>query len=252
MGLRRVLGNGPRRGGLNLFRGPVLVLAALLLVGSAQAAKKQYSYEENPVRLGFNALREGHLPEAKARFQEAVENEVDVYRAHEGLAEILALEGNDTEAEPLFRQALAEAKTASKDGTFPEAHAALGLLLLRAGRVDEGRLEITQAIREDKSSWDVQFAKAILAVHDKKFDEAKEALKAGKDKKGLKDGEDRYHYGMARWFLEQGDLAGAEKEGLLAMTVNSSDPDYVALVADVYSKRGEPGLAIQEIGRAHV
>ncbi|MGQ0722910.1 MAG: tetratricopeptide repeat protein [Candidatus Eiseniibacteriota bacterium] len=203
------------------------------------AAAKEYSYEANPVRLGTSALKEGKLAEAKAHFEEAIANDHELPRARHGLAEVLSRQGNLSTAEPLYRQAL------DGGGTFPEAHAGLGLLLLRAGRIEEARAEIAQALREKDDLWDAHYAKALLLIRDTRLEEAKQVLSKGAKKKGLKDGEDRFHHGMAHWYLVQGNLENAEKEALLATTLNPSEVDYVELLADIYARRGQPGLAIQ-------
>ncbi|HET9887666.1 MAG TPA: tetratricopeptide repeat protein, partial [bacterium] len=214
---------------------------ALLWANPSFAQKKEYSFETNPVRLGLKALDEGKVAEAKAHFEEALANQFEVPNATYGMAEVNVRQGNPAEAEPLYRKALAEAPA----GSLPEAHAGLGLLLLRAGRADEARLEIDTAIKEKDDLWVAQFAKALLAIHDKQFDQAKSLLEKGKKKKGAKEGEDKYHYGLAKLAFEQNDLATAESEALLAMSLNSSESDYLTLVADIYVKRGSPALAIQ-------
>ncbi len=220
------------------------IAAATLLASPSFAAKKDYSYEENPVRLGNKALDDGKVAEAKLHFEEAIANEFEIPGAKAGLAEVYMISGNPTEAEPLFRESITA-------GSTPEAHAGLGLLLLRQGRPEEAKLEIDQALKEKDDLWDAQFANGLLAIHDKRYGDAKSSLDKGKKKKqGIKDGEDKYHYGMGLLQFEQGDLAGAESEALLAMTQNPSDPAYTTLVADIYVKRGSPALAIQTYEKA--
>jgi tetratricopeptide (TPR) repeat protein len=214
---------------------------ALLWTYPSSAQKKEYSFETNPVRLGMKALDEGKVAEAKAHFEEAIANQHEVPQATYGMAEVYVRQGNNTEAEPLYRKALAECSP----GSLPEAHAGLGLLLLRSGRIDEARIEIDQSLKDKDDLWAGQYAKALLAIHDKQYGQAKDLLEKGKKKKGAKEGEDKYHHGMAKLAFEQGDLATAESEALLAMTQNPSNGDYATLVADIYVKRGSPALAIQ-------
>jgi tetratricopeptide (TPR) repeat protein len=216
-----------------------LLAACVLLSAGSAAAKKEYSYEENPVRLGFAALKEGKVADAKAHFQEAIANDHELPRARHGLAEVLSRQGNLSEAEPLYRQALEGASP------FPEAHAGLASLLLRTERVEEARAEVAQALREKDDLWDALYAKGMLLIVDQRFDEAKEVLAKGAKKKGLKDGEDRYHHAMAHWHFAQGNLEAAEKEALAATTLSPSEVDYIQLLADIYARRGQPGLAIQ-------
>ena len=130
--------SGPRShaGASRLVRTIALsALVALVVPWTAShAAKKEYSYETNPVRLGRKALEEGKVSEAKAQFEEAIANEWELPGAKAGLAEVKVLNGNLEDAEPLFRESIAMQST-------PEAHAGLGLLLLRMGRVDEAKIE---------------------------------------------------------------------------------------------------------------
>src|SRR5688572_21473293 len=100
-------------------------------------------------------------------------------------------------------------------------------------------------MKENDDLWVAQYSKALMAIHDKNFPQAKDLLDEGKKKKGTKEGEDKYHYGMAKLAYEQGDMQTAESEALLAMALNPSQGDYATLVADIYVKRGSPALAIQ-------
>ncbi len=223
------------------FRVPALVigLAVLGAAGSVHAQSKTYSYETNPVRLGSKALDEGRLAEAKAQFEEAIANQWEVAQARAGLADTYVRMGNPGEAEPLYRASIAAQPTA-------EGHAGLGILLVQLGRVDEAKQEIDKALGMKGDLWEAQFGKALIAIEEKQYDEARKLLEKGKKKKqGLKDGEDKYHFGMGKLLFAQGDLAGAETEALLAMTMNTTTPAFTTLVADIYVQRGVPALAIQ-------
>ncbi|MGH2570823.1 MAG: tetratricopeptide repeat protein, partial [bacterium] len=221
-----------------------LLALASLCAASGAWGRSEYTYETDPVRLGLGLLREGKVAEAKLRFEEAIANNYEVARAHYGLAEVYVRQGAYAAAETLFRQALNESQK-----PLPEARAALGLLLLRLDRVEEARPEIDRAMREDSELWDAQYAKALLLVREEQFDEAKKLLEKGKKKKGLKEGEDRYHHGVALLLYEQGDVTGSEQAALRARTLNPPQPEYVGLVADIYVGTGQPGLAIQEYRR---
>lgn len=237
--LGRSVASPLRRGAL--VSCPAVVLGFAFVLGSTavNAAKNDYSYETNPVRLGQKALEEGKVPEAKAFFEEAIANEWELGGARTGLAEVYVHLGNPSEAEPTFRQAI-------KDGNSPEAHAGLGILLVHLGRVEEGEVEINEALKLKNDLWPAQFGKALVAIHKGQFGDAKSLLEKGKKKKeGLKDGEDKYHYGMAKLLLAQGDTKAAESEALLAMTQNTTNPAYTTLVADIYVKADSPALAVQ-------
>lgn len=227
----------------------VLVLLTLGLAGGAEAAKKKYTYEEDPVRLGNKALDEGKLDVAKERFDEAIANEYEAYKAQYGLAEILVRQGAFADAEPLYREALSGRKaTGSSD--FPEAHAGLGLLLLRLGRAPEAKLEFEQALKEKAGLWEATYGQGRLAFDAGDVDAAKKLFSKGSGRKGLADGEDKYHYGMAIVALAKNDIPTAEKEAILALTLNPADSDYGAKVAEIYTKRGAPTLAIDAYEKA--
>ena len=66
----------------------------------------------------------------------------------------------------------------------------------------------------------------------------------------MKEGEDRYHYGMAVANQGKGDLAAAEKEALIALNLNPGEPEYGTLVAQIYDKRNAPTLAIEAYNKA--
>ena len=139
----------------------VVTIAAALLASTAHAQKKEYSYEDNPVRLGLAALHQGKWAEAKAHLEEAVQNDVDPPHAHWGLAVVAARQGDDAAADSLFQLAINE----QKGGAFPEAHAERALLLMRLDKDEAAAAEIGQALKEDKNRWDVQFAKEIGRAH---------------------------------------------------------------------------------------
>ncbi|MBM3285766.1 MAG: tetratricopeptide repeat protein [Candidatus Eisenbacteria bacterium] len=240
-----------RRGGAPSW----LALAmTLLLMGAlalaAHAGKKGYRYEDDPVRLGVKAVEEGRLDDAKAHFNEAIANEHQIHRAHLGLADILHLQAAFVEAEPLYRQAITEKNQETGNPEFPEAHAGLGFVLIRLQRFAEAKQEFEQALVEKKGLWEAQYGMARIAIEDGKYDEAAKFLEDGARKRGLKEREDLYRHGMALVQYAQGDLPGAEKNALAALAINPNDPDYGTLVAEIYTKRGAPTLAIDAYEKA--
>ena len=124
--------------------GPSLLPAALLicacLATTAEAARRQYTLDNDPLRLGTRALADGQLDEAVAFFEDAVANDHRVADAFFGLAQVAERRGRYADADAFCRQALAAA-----GGNHPRARATLGLLLLREGRTDEARAELTAA-----------------------------------------------------------------------------------------------------------
>jgi tetratricopeptide (TPR) repeat protein len=119
------------------------------------------------------------------------------------------------------------------------------------GRVDEARAQIHKAYQEKDDLWEANFAMGLLAVHGGDFKAARDYMAKGKNRKGVLEGEDKYHYGLARVFLGEGNVEAAEQEALLAMTLNPSNTDYAQLTGDIYVQRGSPGLAIQAYERAN-
>jgi tetratricopeptide (TPR) repeat protein len=225
-----------------------LILMSIPL--TAFAAKKSYRYEDDPNRLGMKAIEEGRLEDAQKFFDEAIANEYQIYKAHYGLAQIQALQGSYADAEPLYRLALMEKNQETGSPDYPEAHASLGLVLLRLGRDAEAKQEFDVALREKGNVWDAQYGMARVLITEQKYDEAAKMLEKGSKRKGRLDGEDLYRYGMALVQMAQGDLPGAEKNALAALNINPSDPDYGTLVAEIYTKRGAPTLAIDAYEKA--
>lgn len=229
-------------------RGWIIAFAAIsslfILSLQAEGAKKSYRYEDDPVRLGMKAIEEGKYEEARTRFQEAIENEHQIYRARFGLAEILVLEGKYSEAEPLYRQAIIEKNKETGAADYPEAHAGLGLVLLRLGRDMEAKQEFEAALREKGNLWEAQYGMARIALIANDLGAAQRYLEKGEKKKGFAEREDLYRYGMALLQMAQGDLPAAEKNALRALHIYPNDPDYGTLVGEVFTKRGAPTLAI--------
>lgn len=235
-----------RRGLQRMVRLVLVLLPGLMiaLVHTAAGSKKSYRYEDDPVRLGMKAVDEGRFDDARKLFAEAIENEHQVHKAHFGMAEVEAREQDYEEAEPLYRLAVIEKNKETGSSDFPEAHAALGLVLLKLHRQAEASQEFQQALKEKGSLWEAHFGLARLLIDEGKLDEAGRHLEKGKGKKGYQDREDLYRYGMALLQSARGDLEGAEKNAMAAGLIYS-DPEYSRLAGQILTKRGAPTLAIQ-------
>lgn len=220
-----------------------LVLAGLVLAQPVRAAKKDYSYETDPIRLGNRALEENRLVDAQKHYEEALQNEYQIHRAHFGLAEIHRNRVEYAEAENLYRLAITESQMEKKE--YPEARAGLGRTLLRLGRLDEAEAEFAAALKEKSGLWIARYGMARVSIEKGDYASAANYLKEGKGKKGLKDGEDLYRYGEALIAFAQGNLDEAEKLALQAFYLNASDPEYGTLVAQVYTRKGQVGMAIK-------
>jgi tetratricopeptide (TPR) repeat protein len=227
------------------------ILPAILpaSAAAAPAPKRTYTFDQDPIRLGTKALDEGRLDEAKSRFEEALANGYQVSRARFGLAEVAVDEGRLADAETLYHEALLARVQESKKPDFPQAHAGLGLLMLRTGRAAEAAQEFQVALTEKPGLWGAVFGQAALLLQQEKWDEAKPLLDQGATRKGRADGEDQYHFGIGLYLAGKGDLKGAEKEALLALSLNPYDPQYGTLVARIYERRNVPTLAIDAYER---
>lgn len=228
-----------RLGGLN----PSLLLAAALvcacLATTAEAARRQYTMDNDPLRLGDRALAESRLDEAVTHFEEAVANDHHLPDAYFGLAQVAERRARYADAADYCRQALAAA-----GGNHPPARATLGLQLLREGQTDAARSELTRALDEDPKLWAAHYGLARLLLADGDLDGARGHLDQGRSLRGLDAGEDRYRYGEALVLEAGGDLEGAERSALQAVTLNPVDPEYAALLARLYTARGYDALAI--------
>ena len=216
---------------------------ALMAVAANVRAQKSYKYENDPIRGGTKALEENRLDDAKAKFNEAIAASYQLSKAKWGLAEVDARTGRLEEAEALYREALDISKRANEK-SFAEAHAGLGIILIDADKWPEGTEHIMEARKANGGYWPGIYGEARILIHDKKLDKAKSQLDFGASRRGVGQGEDLYHRGLAIYYIASNDLKAAETEALNALHLNPSDPRHGKLVATVYEKRNVPQLAI--------
>jgi tetratricopeptide (TPR) repeat protein len=209
------------------------------------AAKKNYRYEEDPIRLGRKALTEGRLDDARKFYEDAVKNEWEVDQARFGLGEILRNQAIYGEAETMYRQAILDRNTSSGGAPYPEANAGLGLVLLKQNRKDEARKEFLNALAQKGGLWEANFGLAQILFEEKKWDEALPYVEKGRGKKGVAEGEDLFCYGMARIQFGKGENDEAIKNALRALNLNPNESDYGTLVADIYVALKSPAMAIK-------
>jgi tetratricopeptide (TPR) repeat protein len=222
-----------------------LLAMSLLLCSAAVSvrAQKSYRYEDDPIRAGNKALEENRLDDAKTKFNEAITASYQLPKAKFGLAEVDARTGRLEEAEALYREALDISKRGGEK-TFAEAHAGLGIILIDADKWPEGTQHIMEARKANGGYWPGIYGEARILIHDKKLDKAKSQLDFGGSRRGVGQGEDLYHRGLAIYYIAANDLKAAETEALNALHLNPSDPRHGKLVALVYEKRNVPQLAI--------
>jgi len=243
----------PLHAGARALRLPAPLPAALLatlamcffLFGQAATvhAQKSYRYEDDPIRAGNKALDENRLDEAKAKFEEALAASYQLPKAKFGLAEVDARTGRLDEAEALYREALDISKRSGQNA-FAEAHAGLGIILIDAEKWPEGTEHIMEARKQNGGYWPAIYGEARVLIHDKKLEKAKSQLDFGASRRGVGQGEDLYHRGLAIYYIASNDLKAAETDALNALHLNPSDPRNGKLVALVYEKRNVPALAI--------
>jgi tetratricopeptide (TPR) repeat protein len=222
----------------------IVAVVVQCLVTSPSGAQKQYSYETDPIRVGTKALEKNDLNAAKAAFEEAQENSYQLSKAKYGLAEVMVRTGRFDDAETLFREALTI--DASEGGkSFPEAHAGLGILLVDSDHWDEGIEHINKAYKQNSGYWPAIYGQARIEIRNRKWDKAKAFLDWGASRRGIGQGEDLYHRGLALLEMGRNDLQAAEKEALTALNLNPTDPRNGILVAQVYEKRNVPASAIR-------
>jgi tetratricopeptide (TPR) repeat protein len=212
-------------------------------------AQPSYGLDEDPIRLGGKAYEQGRLADARAQYERAVAAGYQVARAQRGLADIAAREARLEEAEALYRAAIAARRERDRRDD-PEARAGLGLVLLRLGRAEEAALELDRALQEQPDNWDALYGRARLLLARERWDEAKGLLARGTKRRGVADGEDKYHFGLALHHFGTGDLNEAEKEALLALHLDPGDPERPLLVGRIYERRGTPALAIPAFEQA--
>ena len=222
-----------------MFRITCVILLLFLPVAALAASPPTYTLDKDPVRLGRKALEEGRWGDAARSFQEAVDAGYQVPKATFGLAEVATHDGRLRDAEDLYRSAI------EGSGKFPEARAALGLVLLRLGRIQEADDSIAEALSEDSGLWTAQYGRARVLLTQNNTAGAKALLDRGASKKGVKNGEDLYHHGMALYWLEMGKLDQAEQEALNAFALNPAEPEIGFLVGQVYQQKKTPYLAVQ-------
>lgn len=223
----------------------IVLATSLVLCGYTLSAdaQKSYRYEDDPIRAGNKALEENRLDEAKTKFQEAVAASYQLPKAKYGLAEVDARTGRLEEAESLYREALDMSKREGQSA-FAEAHAGLGIILIDAEKWAEGAEHISVARKQNGGYWPGIYGEARTLIKDKKLDKAKAQLDYGASRRGVGQGEDLYHRGLAIFYIAKNDLKMAETEALSALHLNPSDPRHGKLVAAVYEKRNVPQLAI--------
>ena len=235
----------PRSRRLHRLLPAAALLLAVAWANLAAAERSPYTLDTDPLRKGLKSLEAGRLQEARAHFEEAVAHNHQVPRALFGLGRIADLEGRYDEAERAYRRSLQ-----SGGGDQAAVRARLGLVLLRSGRDREAAAEFDAALAAEPKLWEAHYGRARLLLAQQIWDAAQVELERGKGRKGVAEGEDLYHHGLALLQLGRDDLPAAELSALRALHLNPADPQYGSLVGDIYERRGSPALAIAAFEQA--
>jgi tetratricopeptide (TPR) repeat protein len=227
-----------------------ILLAGLFAFATATAAPPEYTFDTDPIRLGTKAIEEDRDADARVQFEKALAEGYQPAKARHGLATLARLAGHAAEAESLYLAALAARAAEGKGEDYPEARAGLGIALLRAGRDAEAAAAFEAALTSKPKLWEALYGRARLLMKEGRWDEAKILLDQGKGLKGRGDGLDLLHHATALYERGRGNLDAAETAALLASAVNAADPEYGALLAEIYLQKGVPALAIETWERA--
>ncbi len=223
----------------------ILTLALMMLSNTARADRPHYTLDNDPLRQGRKAFAAGDLVSAEEFFSTAVAHDYHLPEALWELARIDLCRGLNPEAEAHSRQALA----AAGDKLAP-AQASLGIALWRQDRHQEAEREFSLALGENPKLWEAHYGLALGFMVAKHWDEAKEHLDHGQNRKGLEQGEDLYQHGLALYLLGTGDLTGAERSALKARHLAPMNPTYGFLVAHIYQTEDYTALAIPAYEKA--
>jgi tetratricopeptide (TPR) repeat protein len=94
---------------------------------------------EGPFNRGNLLAADGRFDEAEAAFRAAIEREPAFGPAHANLADLYRAQGREADAEAALRRGL------SANADDPALHFALGLSLVRSGRLDDALAELRRA-----------------------------------------------------------------------------------------------------------
>ncbi|MBK8165046.1 MAG: tetratricopeptide repeat protein [bacterium] len=223
---------------------PAAALAAACLIALAPAwtmgaDAPAYTLDNDPIRLGNRQLEAGDWAAAAERFTAAREAGYRLDEACLGLGTCALRQGQYTQAEEHLSQALA-----ARGGAWPAVQAELGLLALRRGEVAAAEAHLAASAAAEPKSWPARYGQALLALHRNEWEAARDLAESAKNRKGVLEGEDRYHHVRALVYLANGALAQAEVEAMQAQNLDPLDPRYTELVARVHLEQGHDELAI--------
>ena len=228
--------------------------------------------------MGHACAAEAHLlwnraSEALAETSQALAGQAKIYDAKvsEGLAHELELK--DTEAEASFREAL------QWKSDRPEAHVALGRLLMRTGQRDAALQELRQAIQLDPNGPDVAFelaqalpanpeavtllqravrecptfAPAIrnLAVVQLSLGDVSAAKSAAETALSVEPQDASTHVVYGKVLLADGKPDDAIRAAQSALKILPNAAGAKLLIADAYAKKGEIDLAVENYQNAY-
>ena len=219
------------------FIGLALLVVAIVAIGSPRTASA-IPYEQNPMRLGQKALEEGKIDEAIAQFRKSVKDSPNSFRPRYWLGEALRLNGNLTEAQKTFEEAI------QLDATASDGYAGLGNTALAIGDTTMALQAFSRATQIDKGYWEAHYGLGRIALARGDTTSARDHFRFGEKKED--EGEILYATGMGLLQLAQGKVDQAELYLTKAKASRPNNSEIRRALADLYVTKNVPGLAIAE------
>ncbi len=195
-------------------------------------------------QLGNEHFALGHLPEAEAKYLQALNTFPNYYRASAGLAQVRAAQQHYAEAIDLYQKAIAVIP-------LPDYAAALGDVYTKMGRAEETQkhYDLVAYIGYLNTLNRVLYNRELAyfyADHDIKLQEALDLAK-----KELEVRRDIYAYDVLAWTLQKN---GKPHEALVSMTealkMGTKDARLFFHAGMIYHHLGEPDRAREYLQRA--
>jgi len=233
------------------IRPGILSLITLLgIVGSGVAgAAPARSTDCEPYRRALDALAQRRLPVAGTYFQRAVTESCQVALAKRGLAELAWRLNRPTDAERLYREAIAfEVKHQAMESAADRV--GLGLVMLRLHREEDAGAEFRRALDIDPDGWETAYGRARLFIAQGQLETAGQTLDKAAASAKTPQAQGEYNLARALLYEAQGDLTSAEGSALRAASLDPTDPERLDLVNRICMKRGTTNMAIMALEQA--
>ncbi|MHB8077676.1 MAG: tetratricopeptide repeat protein [Candidatus Krumholzibacteriia bacterium] len=228
-----------------------MVFATLLSIvgGSRATAAPARPADCEPYQRALEAMTQQRLPVASAFFKRAVAESCQVALAKRGLAELALRLDRLTDAERLYREAIAwEVRHRAIESAADRV--GLGLVLLRLKRPEDAGAEFRRALDLDPDGWDTAYGRARLFLSQGQVETAGQTLSQAAAKAKTPQQQGEYNFAMALFYEASGDLAGAEASALRAASLDPTDQERLDLVDRICTQRGTTNVAIMALEQA--